>query len=70
MSGRNHSTTVSTINKLCDGLGITIKDFSTPSYSGIWNKKFNKNTLVFRIENSEDKWFFIFYQRNAIFSII
>lgn len=27
MSGRNHSTTVSTIKKLCDGLGITIVDF-------------------------------------------
>lgn len=27
VSGRNHSTTVSTIQKLCDGLGITICDF-------------------------------------------
>lgn len=27
MSGRNHSTTVSTIKKLCDGLGISIVDF-------------------------------------------
>ena len=26
-SGRNHSTTVSTLQKLCDGLGITIQDF-------------------------------------------
>ena len=25
--GRNNSTTVSTIQKLCDGLGITIEDF-------------------------------------------
>ena len=27
VSGRNNSTTVSTIKKLCDGLGITIGDF-------------------------------------------
>lgn len=27
MSGRNKSTTVSTIQKLCDGLNITIEDF-------------------------------------------
>jgi len=27
VSGRNHSATVSTIKKLCDGLGITIPDF-------------------------------------------
>ena len=27
VSGRNHSTTSSTIKKLCDGLGITIEDF-------------------------------------------
>ena len=27
VSGRNHSTTVSTIQKLCDGLGITIDIF-------------------------------------------
>ena len=27
ISGRNHSTTVSTIQKLCDGLGISIEDF-------------------------------------------
>lgn len=27
MSGRNRSATVSTIKKLCDGLGITIEDF-------------------------------------------
>ena len=25
--GRNNSTTISTIQKLCDGLGITIEDF-------------------------------------------
>ena len=27
VSGRNNSATVSTIQKLCDGLGITIDDF-------------------------------------------
>lgn len=27
ISGRNNSTTVSTIQKLCDGLGITIEEF-------------------------------------------
>ncbi len=27
ISGRNHSATVSTLKKLCDGLGITIEDF-------------------------------------------
>ena len=27
VSGRNNSATVSTIKKLCDGLGITITDF-------------------------------------------
>lgn len=27
VSGRNHSATVSTIQKLCDGLGITIEEF-------------------------------------------
>ena len=27
ISGRNNSTTISTVKKLCDGLGITIEDF-------------------------------------------
>lgn len=27
VSGRNNSTTVSTVKKLCDGLGITIEEF-------------------------------------------
>ena len=27
VSGRNHSATVSTVKKLCDGLGISIEDF-------------------------------------------
>ena len=26
VSGRNHSATISTIKKLCDGMGITIQD--------------------------------------------
>ena len=27
ISGRNHSVTVSTLQKLCDGLNITLEDF-------------------------------------------
>ena len=27
VSGRNNSATISTIKKLCDGMGITIEDF-------------------------------------------
>ena len=27
ISGRNNSTTISTVKKLCDGLGITIENF-------------------------------------------
>ena len=27
LSGRNNSTTISTIKKLCDGLGITVQEF-------------------------------------------
>ena len=27
VSGRNNSTTVSTLKKLCDGLGISVRDF-------------------------------------------
>ena len=27
VSGRNHSATISTIKKLCDGMGITIEEF-------------------------------------------
>lgn len=29
VSGRNNSTTVSTVKKICDGLGISIIDFFT-----------------------------------------
>ncbi len=31
VSGRNNSTTVSTVKKICDGLEITILDFFTSS---------------------------------------
>ncbi|MBQ7036690.1 MAG: helix-turn-helix transcriptional regulator [Clostridia bacterium] len=34
VSGRNNSTTISTIKKICDGLDITIMDFfSSPLFS-------------------------------------
>ena len=32
ISGRNNTTTVSTIKKLCDGLDITIKEFFDSSF--------------------------------------
>lgn len=32
VSGRNNSATVSTLQKLCDGLGITIADFFDSDY--------------------------------------
>ena len=36
ISGRNNSATVSTIKKLCDGLGITLGEFfSTPDFDGL-----------------------------------
>lgn len=36
VSGRNNSATVSTIKKLCDGLGITIKEFfSSELFAGL-----------------------------------
>lgn len=36
MSGRNNSTTISTIQKICDGLEITITDFfDSPLFLGI-----------------------------------
>lgn len=35
-SGRNNSTTVATVKKLCDGLGITLGEFfSTPEFDGL-----------------------------------
>ena len=36
VSGRNNSTTVSTVKKLCDGLGITIEEFfQSDLFSGL-----------------------------------
>lgn len=36
MSGRNDSTTISTIQKICDGLEITVTDFfDSPLFLGI-----------------------------------
>lgn len=36
MSGRNNSTTISTIQKICDGLKITVTDFfDSPLFLGI-----------------------------------
>lgn len=36
VSGRNRSTTVSTVQKLCDGLGITVTEFFTsPLFQGL-----------------------------------
>ena len=36
VSGRNNSATVSTIKKLCDGLGITLGEFfSTPEFDAL-----------------------------------
>ena len=36
MSGRNNSTTISTIQKICDGLEITVTDFfDNPLFLGI-----------------------------------
>ena len=36
VSGRNHSTTVSTIQKICDGLEISIVDFfASPLFENI-----------------------------------
>ena len=35
-SGRNHSVTVSTLQKICDGLEITIRDFfAAPLFSDL-----------------------------------
>ena len=36
VSGRNRSTTVSTVKKLCDGLDITLRDFfDTPGFENL-----------------------------------
>lgn len=39
ISGRNNSATISTIKKLCDGLGITIQDFLRQACLPIWSRK-------------------------------
>ena len=36
VSGRNHSATVATIKKLCDGLDITLREFfDTPAFDAL-----------------------------------
>lgn len=36
ISGRNNSTSVATVKKLCDGLGITLGEFfSTPEFDNL-----------------------------------
>lgn len=36
VNGRNNSITVATLKKLCDGLGITLKEFfSTPEFDAL-----------------------------------
>ena len=45
VSGRNNSTTISTIKKLCDGLGSLLRSFSIPICFRSWNRKSNKQTL-------------------------
>lgn len=45
VSGRNNSATVSTIKKLCDGLGISIEDFSIRNCSGIWNRRSSEERI-------------------------
>lgn len=42
VSGRNNSATISTIKKLCDGLGITIQEFLRQIFLLIWNRRLNK----------------------------
>ena len=41
VSGRNNSATVSTIKKLCDGLGISIEDFFHSELFRNLNRKSN-----------------------------
>ena len=43
VSGRNNSTTIATIKKLCDGLDITVVEFLHQMFSIIWNKKSNRD---------------------------
>lgn len=42
VSGRNNSATISTIKKLCDGLGITIQEFLHQICLLIWSRRSNK----------------------------
>lgn len=42
VSGRNRSTTIVTIKKLCDGLGISIVDFFNHSLFWSLNRRFVK----------------------------
>lgn len=36
VSGRNNSTTISTIKKLCDGMGITLQEFfAAPEFADL-----------------------------------
>lgn len=42
VSGRNNSATISTIKKLCDGLGITIQKFFASNLFLIWSRRLNK----------------------------
>ena len=40
VSGRNHSATVATIKKLCDGLDITLRDFFDAAvFEELWNRR-------------------------------
>lgn len=42
VSGRNKSTTVSTVKKLCDGLNISILDFFNAEIFLNWSRKSNE----------------------------
>lgn len=41
ISGRNNSTTVATVKKICDGLEISIVDFFRRPCLKIWSRKLN-----------------------------
>ena len=45
VSGRNNSATISTIKKLCDGLGITIQEFFRQTCLPIWIRRLSNSTL-------------------------
>lgn len=46
MSGRNHTTTVATVKKLCDGLNITVDEFFCPEYFHDLEQELNKTTAT------------------------